>query len=281
VKQVLQHHTDLIICRDQSTFSRLTGKFLIPHANLMPCPALFHCVTPTRRQNLQKVAVIYQSTYTPSQSIPIETRNFLIRLINELSQQISVQVICHYIDEALEASAIFGSERVRFSSDAADYENYFKEVDLVVGARVHGCLGAMSCGTPAMLLEWEADLRRKGVADQIPLLLLGQLDSVSALIPKILSLDVAQQSARINEWLISVQIEYQHRLQNQIAIRPQVKLKSEGYHERVRQVLRNHELTCQQAPHRRRAQRLKHVFQIVKNRVAARIRCLFPPKPLD
>ena len=112
---------------------------------------------PIRRLNLQKVAVIYQSTYTPFQSVNIKTRDFLIRLINELSQQISVQVICHYIDEALEASAIFGSERVRFSSDAADYENYFKEVDLVVGARIHGCLGAMSCGTPAMLLEWGSD----------------------------------------------------------------------------------------------------------------------------
>ena len=281
VKRVLQHHTDLIICRDQSTFSRLTGKFSIPHAQLMPCPALFHCVSPIRRLNLQKVAVIYQSTYTPFQSVNIKTRDFLIRLINELSPQISVQVICHYIDEALEASAIFGSERVRFSSDAADYENYFKEVDLVVGARIHGCLGAISCGTPAMLLEWGSDLRRKGVADEIPLLSLGQLDSVSTLIQQILSFDVAQQSARIGEWRIPVQSEYQRLLQNHIAIRPHAELQPEDDHERIQQVLRNHQLRCQQAPNHRRAQRLKHVFQIVKNQVTARIRRLFPEKPLQ
>ena len=280
-KTVLQHHADLIICRDQSTFSRLTEKFSISDVKLMPCPALFHCVSPVRRQKLQNVAVIYQSTYTPSQSVNAATRDFLIRLISELSLCIPVIVICHYIDEAQEASAIFGSERVRFSSDSADYENYFKEVDFVVGARVHGCLGAMSCGTPAMLLEWEADGRRKGVADEVPFLLMGRLESVPDLIQKILTLDLPQLSARITDWLISLQYEYQQLLQNRSAIQPRTERETEGANERAFQVLRDNEMRFQHAQNRRRVQRLKDVFRIIKNRVTARIRRLFHEQPLD
>ena len=280
-KTVLQDHADIIVCRDQCTFSRLKEKFSISHVNLMPCPALFHCVSPVRRQKLQKVAVIYQSTYTPSQSVNVATRDFLIRLIMELSQRIPVIVICHYIDEALEASAIFGSERVRFSSDSADYENYFKEVDFVVGARVHGCLGAMSCGTPAMLLEWESDGRRKGVADEIPLLFMGRLESIPALTEKILTLNLPQQSARITDWLISLKYEYQQLLQNRIAIPPRAKRDPDGANERALQVLRDNELRLEYAYNRRRVQRLKDVVHIIKNRVTARIRRLFPEKPLD
>ena len=276
VKTVLQNHADMIVCRDQSSFSRLTENFSIAHANLMPCPALFHCVSPDHRQKLTNVGVIYQSTYTTSQSVSSATRDFLIRLIIELSQRISVTVICHYIDEALEASAIFGSERVRFSSDSGDYENYFKEVDVVVGARVHGCLGAMSCGTPAMLLEWESDWRRKGVANEIPLLLRGKLESVPGLIQEILALDVSQQSARITDWLLSLRRDYQQLLQNRIAIPPRAETRHESTHERARQVLRDNELYLKRAHNRRRVQRLMDTFQNMKNRLTAGIRRLFP-----
>lgn len=279
VKTVLQRYADLIVCRDQNTFSRLTEKFSISDVKLMPCPALFHCVSPVRRQKLQKVAVIYQSTYTDSQSVDAATRDFLIRLIAELSQRVSLSVICHYIDEALEASAIFGSEHVCFSSDSADYESYFKEVDFVVGARVHGCLGAMSCGTPAMLLEWESDGRRKGVVDEIPLLLRGKLESVPALIQEILTLDVSQQSARITDWLMSLRYEYQQLVQNRIVIQPRAETTTEGVCERARQVLRDNEVYLNRAYNRRRVQRLKDVFQVVKNRLTARIRRLVPEDP--
>ena len=280
-KTVLEHHADMIVCRDRSTFSRLTERFSISHVKLLPCPALFHCVSPVSRQKLQTVAVIYQSTYTPFQSVNVATRDFLIQLITELSQRFPVNVICHYIDEALEASAIFGSERVRFSSDSADYENYFKEVDFVVGARVHGCVGAMSCGTPAMLLDWESDRRRKGVADEIPLLFKGTLESVPALIQKILTLDVSQQSARIADWLLSLRCEYQQLLQTRITIPPRAEGERQNVHERARRVLRDNEMHLQRADNRRRVQRLKDVFQIIKNRVTARIRHLYPEKPLD
>ena len=43
-------------------------------------------------------------------------------------------------------------------------------MDVVIGTRVHGCMGGLSNGLPAWLVNYSKDLRRKGVLQQIPAL---------------------------------------------------------------------------------------------------------------
>jgi polysaccharide pyruvyl transferase WcaK-like protein len=156
--------------------------------------------------------VVYQTSYTTHQSVSAQTRNALISLIGALSRDFDVHVICNYIDEMAEASALFGSDRVRYSYDSVDYADFFADVDCVIGARVHACLGAMGVGTPALLIDWEKDSRRKGIAEQIPLLTLAHIDDPASIAKTIAELDVSQRSAEILQWREAVRAQYSQRI---------------------------------------------------------------------
>jgi len=197
---VLEKQADLITCRDRTTWSELSAQLSTPPVELLPCPSVFHPTAPRQRQGISKVGVVYQTVHTEWQTVTRKARDVLIEIIQRLSRQIDTVVICNYIDEWSEASSIFGHDRVWYSHDSRDYEEAFLDVDCLVAARVHGCLGAIGTGAPAILIDWETDMRRQGIADLIPVLLKGTTDDPAQVVETILGLDAAARSAEILEW---------------------------------------------------------------------------------
>src|SRR5207248_10339035 len=128
-----------------------------------------------RRLKVGRVGVIYQTILTRFQDVTPRERERLIDFIWKLKDRTDVTIISNYIDEVAESSTIFGSRSVRYSYRSEDYLEFFDEVDCIIGARLHGCLGAMSRGIPAVLLGSESDQRSNGAAEQIPVLLTGNL----------------------------------------------------------------------------------------------------------
>jgi len=197
---VLENQTDLITCRDRSTWSELSAKLSSTPVELLPCPSVFHATDPRQRQALARVGVIYQTVHTQWQTVTRQARDVLIEIIQRLSRQIETVVICNYIDEWSEASSIFGHDRVWYSHDSRDYEAAFLDIDCLVAARVHGCLGAIGTGAPAILIDWETDMRRQGIADEIPVLEKGATDNPASVVETVLGLDAAARSAEVLEW---------------------------------------------------------------------------------
>ncbi len=198
--EVLEKQTDLIICRDRATWSELSARLSGPPLELLPCPSVFHATAPRERQKLSRVGVIYQTVHTQWQTVTRKARDVLIEIIQRLCKQIETVVICNYIDEWSEASSIFGHDLVWYSHDSRDYEAAFLDIDCLVAARVHGCLGAIGTGAPAVLIDWETDMRRQGIADEIPVLLKGATNDPASVVQTILGLDAAARSAEILEW---------------------------------------------------------------------------------
>ena len=196
----MERQTDLITCRDQTTWTEISKAVTGPPVVLLPCPAIFHATAQHRRQKLSKVGVVYQTINTQWHTVTRESRDNLIKLIQMLSERVEVVVISNYIDEFVESSRLFGSNRVWYSHDSRDYEQAFLDLDCVIAARVHGCLGAMSTGSTAILIDWETDMRRRGLADQLPHLIKGQTHDPAALVRTVLGLDVATLSAEFLDW---------------------------------------------------------------------------------
>jgi hypothetical protein len=63
---------------------------------------------------------------------------------------------------------LFPREWLRYSPDQADFQEFYAEMDVVIGTRVHGCMGGLSNGLPAWLVNHSKNLRRKGVLEQMP-----------------------------------------------------------------------------------------------------------------
>ncbi len=201
VRSAMQSQARLITCRDETTCRNLCRELVDRPVHLLPCPSIFHARQPRLRKDLRRIGVIYQTVFTKYQAVTSHTRRTLLAAIWALSRRHPVNIICNYVDEWSEASSLFGSDVVRYSHSVDDYEGFFQEVDVVVGARVHGCLGAFGAGTPAVLLEWEDDLRRRGVAEQIPLLQMGPTHDPAGLVNLIESLDVSAASSRALEFI--------------------------------------------------------------------------------
>ncbi|MGO9468485.1 MAG: polysaccharide pyruvyl transferase family protein [Isosphaeraceae bacterium] len=211
---VLENQTDLITCRDRSTWSELSEKYSGPPVELLPCPSVFHATAPRQRQALSRVGVVYQTVHTQWQTVTRKARDVLIEIIQRLSRQIETVVICNYVDEWSEASSIFGHDRVWYSHESRDYEAAFLDIDCLVAARVHGCLGAIGTGAPAVLIDWETDMRRHGIADEVPVLLKGATGDPASVVETILGLDAAARSAEIIQWQEQQLQRYQPVLEN-------------------------------------------------------------------
>lgn len=165
IRNVLKNQAELIVCRDKSTFENISpyGKINYLHA----CPSIFHSSSHKQslNQRINKIGLIFQTTQTMYQDISENQRDFLIHLYHELGKEYEISLIPHYIDEFVDASMIFDKRKIHYSYDVGFFQEIYKEVDFVLGMRLHGCLAALGVGVPSMLLGTEGNYRRLGAIE--------------------------------------------------------------------------------------------------------------------
>ena len=137
-----------VICRDQVALSS-TQKHN-KSAVALHCPAIF-CTNPIEKHSLQRIGVIFQSDITQYQSIKSSQKSLLIKMIRRLSEDYDVSLICHYHNELYDAKKIFPDLDIYYSYDYSDYFNIYKEFDLTISTRLHGCFCSLACGIPTIM----------------------------------------------------------------------------------------------------------------------------------
>lgn len=119
----------------------------------LPCPSLF-AAQAIQRQNKQKIIVSFQGTApTNTQRTDADVRDYMVKLLQKLTEQYSCSVIAHYVDELPELSDIIPEDvDLIYHADAADYINTYDQFDMAVTTRVHGAGLAAALGIPAFVV---------------------------------------------------------------------------------------------------------------------------------
>ncbi len=204
---VMQTKTDCIISRDQTTSDILQG-WGIP-CSVLPCPSIFSNAKRKPRTATGKIGLNFQGTRTPWQRIDPVTGKRCFDIFQMLMSEFDCTVICNYIDELDEATSLFPRDRIRYSYDSSEYLDFFQEVDVVIGTRLHSCLGAIACGTPAILLGTENDLRLRGASEIVPVLATANVLNGSSVLHAVRNLDVELESRKIIDWIDTSERLYQ------------------------------------------------------------------------
>lgn len=171
--EVLGERSRFVSCRDTRTYDVL--KDIVPDDRLsvLPCPSLFsyiHDYKIHESESVKKVGINFQSSKMKFNNVSGSAFESCLRTYLEICKKYETTIICNYIDDYAEAVQIFDPESVRFSADSEDFLHFFREVDLVIGTRIHGCMGAIASGTPAMIMDSENDARRRGVREVMEVL---------------------------------------------------------------------------------------------------------------
>jgi hypothetical protein len=207
--QVLRDHTDAVTCRDQCTYDMLRGIVDPFRLFLLPCPSTFFSGTIQQRDDIKVIGLNYQATATTWHNITEPEHTYMLNLFKEISKHFDVRIICNYIDDLIAASQYFPRNLLRYSPDRSDFQDFYQEVDAVIGTRVHGCMGALSNGLPSWLINFPRDLRRKGVAQQIlPLREIGT-ESPAEVISLIRGLSVTETQQAISDFKTSTLQRFQ------------------------------------------------------------------------
>jgi len=140
---------NLITVRDSAA-----ATFLAPLKPVaLPCPSLF-AAPATMRNNKQKIAISFQGT-APSntQRTDADIRDYMVKLLQNLTKQYSCSVIAHYVDELPELSSLIPEDvDLIYHADAADYVGTYDQFDLVITTRVHSAGLAAALGIPAFVI---------------------------------------------------------------------------------------------------------------------------------
>jgi len=168
LRRVLRHHTDAVTCRDQCTYDMLSGLVDPGRLFLLPCPSIFHATALQPRDRLQVIGLNYQATATKWNNITESEHEYMLGIFQGLAREFEVRIICNYIDDVVGASRFFPRDWLRYSPDHAEFQEFYTEIDALIGTRVHGCMAAVSRGLPSWLINNTEDLRREGVIEQIP-----------------------------------------------------------------------------------------------------------------
>jgi polysaccharide pyruvyl transferase WcaK-like protein len=173
--EVMKKHTELIITRDENTFLSIRNTFErsnsatkvnidCPKLFLRPCPALFASATVKNVRTINTIGIIFQTTRTSPHSISRALFKSAMKLYRIICKEFRVKLICHYIDDFIDAVKFFPKAELLYSPELNDYYDFYRNVDLTIGTRLHGAIFALSNGTPAILLSDKDNFRVKSTA---------------------------------------------------------------------------------------------------------------------
>jgi hypothetical protein len=123
-------------------------------AQLMPCPALFAVEGTQHVVRKGKVAIVFGvSDASKGNHVSQNAMNKMVHIYKILQNKgISVDIVCHYIDEIPYAKEIFKGTEIRYSYDASEYKEIYKDYQYVVTSRVHAVGMCASLGIPGTLI---------------------------------------------------------------------------------------------------------------------------------
>lgn len=163
----------LIVCRDQNAADIVErGSGVEPV--VLPCPALFSCEDP--REVVESPRVIgfcWQVPGSGKQGCPEVVSDSLAAQVLKFSKRFEVRVICHFIDDFAEAQERFQGLPVslRFAGSGPELLREISGCDRVISSRLHGAIGAISSGVPALLVYGSSGVHRarlQGAAAHFP-----------------------------------------------------------------------------------------------------------------
>ena len=156
-KEVVQK-AKLITVRDKNFENKYYNAFFLP------CPAM-QCIKLGQEKKITKLksiglgfGVTYQNAVCAN-CINDKTYQYQIKLYCHLLEKYkgtyNFLIICTYIDELPLAQKIFKKYNipVYYSYDAKDYEEIYRQADLVISHRVHGCGISSSLGIPSICIS--------------------------------------------------------------------------------------------------------------------------------
>ena len=216
--QLLADHTDVVICRDDNALGNVQPVF--PGAEVLPCPAFLLPVTQWIRQQAKRLGLVYMSDRTGANRITPKSKPGLIHLFQRmLKAWPESMVICHYVDEALEAREHFPGAEIFYSYDPAHYEWAYAQVDVTVGHRLHGAILGAGTGAPAVLLldQGKENGRRQAGAKPFGFYCLEDSNPAS-IMQCVENLQIQSESQRLVRFQGEVVAHYQRLLQPMVEV---------------------------------------------------------------
>lgn len=155
---------EVITFRTES-LSRSANLHGLPQAKYLPCPALLSAkIGNEKKWESQKKDIIIGlgynicSDYTvPDIGISKDTYDFSTTLFKLIitkfkKKNIKFIAICHYIDEIPSARNFFSKYGipVRYTFESRGYFDIYRDIDLLITSRVHGCGISASLGIPSI-----------------------------------------------------------------------------------------------------------------------------------
>ena len=154
--------SELLTARDEAAFK--TIKQFGGHK--LPCPGFLCGKLPTSvRIEKTLIGLVFTTCDTNPNTISPELKAELIEGYKRIIKQYNAIIICHYIDEALEARNHFPDTLICYSYAAKDFENFYDRCDLVISPRLHGALLSAGLGIPTYIVggyRYHDKVRRLG-----------------------------------------------------------------------------------------------------------------------
>ena len=167
-EQKVLDRSSVVTVRDPDLLS--SPVFRNVNAVYLPCPALLSAPRSAEKHvgqsdKKQQIGLVFMAG--PKDSVPNNCapdghgecdyyRDLFKHIIEKFGGSYKISVICHYIDELPVAHRFFGGYKgvkIRYSYDSADYFDIYRECDLTVSTRVHGCGISSSLGIPSFILS--------------------------------------------------------------------------------------------------------------------------------
>ena len=179
VKKVMNENADIILCRDENT-KRIIQGFVEDKekVEVLPCPSTMSYTQHKPRKNKKVIGLNYQCNDMKWQDAEADLDTSFKSLHTQLSVNYEVRVFGHFMKDMTAASRIFGENTpIYFSSKPEDLQRWFSEVDVMIGPRLHGCMGAIATGGAGILTHAVENVRRAEAAKPIPVLQVTGADS--------------------------------------------------------------------------------------------------------
>lgn len=201
IKEVMKL-SDVVIARD----SCAAGNTKAFGSTRLPCPAFFVGEKSRLRKNTDQpvVGLVYMSDRTGANRVTPQCRtNMITQYTRALKEFPNAIIICHYIDEALDARKVFPGAKVFYSYNSDDFESFFDLCDITIGPRLHGAVFGASLGVPGYMIvdinaAGDSKGRRKGGIAPFGMQFFNE-HSANDIVKALKDLDIETESRRLRK----------------------------------------------------------------------------------
>jgi len=154
----------LVVTRESQLADTLMADYGL-EATPLPCPALFAAPEPCPSTDEGgKLGFVFSTNRSVrNQAISNHAYEIQSELLTRLAERFDVEVVCHYVDDWVDAKRRFGDRlSIAYDFDPHGLIDRFRDFNYVVSTRVHGCGVSSSLGIPNALIGHD---RRAGTVE--------------------------------------------------------------------------------------------------------------------